>query len=99
MKRPVANISNRSRSLATFASDVGDHSQRLAKVANLRFALLRVQFKRTLRWSIASDLCTAIFPPLSVVLSLDDVPKTVFLVIQYGGTAAVRGAQPLDPPP
>ena len=48
MKRPVAKISNYSRRLATFASDVIDHSRRLAKVANLRFALLLVQSKRTL---------------------------------------------------
>ena len=48
MKRPVAKISNHSRRLLTFASDVIDHSRRLAKVANLRFALLRVQSKRTL---------------------------------------------------
>ena len=47
MKRPVAKISNHSRRLATFASDAIDHSRRLAKVANLRFALLRVQSKRT----------------------------------------------------
>ena len=47
MKQPVAKISNHSRRLATFASDVIDHSRRLAKVANLRFALLRVQSKRT----------------------------------------------------
>ena len=47
MKRPVAKISNHSRRLATFASDVIEHSRRLAKVANLRFALLRVQSKRT----------------------------------------------------
>ena len=49
MKRPVAKISNHLRRLATFASDVIDHSRRLAKVANLRFTLLRVQSKRTLR--------------------------------------------------
>ena len=49
MKRPVAKISNHLRGLATFASDVSDHSRRLAKVANLHFALLRVQSKRILR--------------------------------------------------
>ena len=48
MKRLVAKISNHSRRLPTFASDVIDHSRRLAKVANLRFALLHVQSKRTL---------------------------------------------------
>ena len=48
MKRSVAKISNHLQRLATFASDVSDHSRRLAKVANLRFALHRVQSKRTL---------------------------------------------------
>ena len=55
MKRPVAKIINHLRRLATFASDVSDHSQRLAKVANLRFALLHVQSKRTFNRTIAVD--------------------------------------------
>ena len=44
-----------------------------------------------IRRSIASDLCTAIFPSLSVVLSLCDVPKTVFLENQNGGTSSCKG--------
>ena len=45
----LQNLSSRTPPLlATFASDVIDHSRRLAKVANLRFALLRVQSKPTL---------------------------------------------------
>ena len=44
MKRPVAKISNHSRRLATFASDVID-------------ALLRVQSKRTLRVISTSEAC------------------------------------------
>ena len=55
MKRPVAKISNHSRRLATFASDVIDHSRRLAKVANLRFALLCVQSKRTFTLRVRLD--------------------------------------------
>ena len=55
MKRPVAKISNHSRKLATFASDVIDHSRRLAKVVNLRIALLRIQSKRTLTCIFASN--------------------------------------------
>ena len=49
MKRPVTKISYHLRRLATFASDVSNHSRKLAKVANLRFALLRVQSKRTFK--------------------------------------------------
>ena len=52
-----------------------------------------------IRRSIASDLCTAIFPSLSVVMSLCDVPKTVFLVNQNGGTSSrYGGTAPLPNP-
>ena len=45
-----------------------------------------------IRRSIASNLRTEIFPSLSAVLSLCDVPKTVFFVNQNGGTSSHLGS-------
>ena len=74
MKRPVAKISNHLRRLATFANDVSDHSLRLVKVTNVRFALLRVQSKRTFRpyFCLIADIqginyVTITFPPLIIL--------------------------------
>ena len=82
MKRPVVKISNHSRRLATFASDVIDHSRRLAKVANLRFALLRVQSKRT-----CSEVVVVKNPGLQIDDCEADAISTAYLNINMAEVA------------
>ena len=76
MKRPVAKISNLSRRLATFASDVIDHSRRSPTFASRCFALLRVQSKRTL--TLTYCILSFFFQN-----SCDDAPKHMMMSRYY----------------
>ena len=79
MKQPVAKISNHLRRLETFASDVSDHSRRLANVANLRFALLRVQSKRTFKFKFGKT-----------IESIQVRPKNLHTISQYSCMLLLR---------